>query len=75
MAHLGSAARGEWRPLSDSKRKSVDWRRQLVYEFRGECCGANMGASLAMFERSYHHFIAIEAADRLTDRLLRCPQA
>jgi hypothetical protein len=29
----------------------------------------NMGTSLAMFERSYHHFIAIEAADRLTDRL------
>src|SRR5262249_48008275 len=33
MAPLGSAARGEWRPLSDPKRKSVNCWRWLVYEF------------------------------------------
>jgi len=28
MAHLGPAAHGEWRPLSDAKRKSVSCRRR-----------------------------------------------
>jgi hypothetical protein len=33
VAHLVSVARGEWRPLSDSNRKSVGCRRRRVYEF------------------------------------------
>jgi hypothetical protein len=33
LALLGSAACGVWIPLSDPKRKSVDCRWRLVYEF------------------------------------------
>jgi hypothetical protein len=33
IAHLGSAARSEWRPLSDPKRKPVACPLRLVYEF------------------------------------------